>query len=522
MSTIFEQLITLTKFYSIFMKKSLSLKISSIFIFVVIVSGCQKDNVKGIRLNVNAKDAQNTYFDWETATTMPVSPSSPAVPMPWQSQSGSYIDPALLTDYSHSDGWDLIYNTFNNTAIATEYGQPAGGLYFALYNRYRGLLRFYLYIPPGLFGNSSDIEHGLSVYSDKNGIASKMLNFDGADIVDPTVSTPSFVKTTNTGVAVAGGWYAMQYEIAYDPAFSPTVYPDLGFTWNSKTLNISSISLDGTDVGTLSGNITQSSSTGFSLTGVVKGVGEIVSTVKKSNDTSSFTNTLINVAKNGLAGNISGVLSAIFGGSHTNSQAVDLKMNSTISLTGSLTGSQIVANNSLVFPGQNTANTIGAPTPLKSYPLGLFNLSGRPTIYVHTTSQPVTINENGQNVQYNLYSVQYTVSAQDIYNNLFETNGAIINTGTDGATIPFSSFNAQVVMINPSTQYNFSAIANHETIGDLNVYTGLPVTLQYLAEHGLPVINNQAAVRLIFKVVPNNGAPASTIVKTFTANLVNN
>lgn len=59
--------------------------------------------------------------------------------------------------------------------------------------------------------------------------------------------------------------------------------------------------------------------------------------------------------------------------------------------------------------------------------------------------------KNGQNVQYNQYSIQYTVSTQDIYNNLFKTNPSVINSNANGATIPFSSFSAQVVMINPNT-----------------------------------------------------------------------
>ncbi|MBE5320879.1 hypothetical protein IM793_17060 [Pedobacter sp. MR2016-19] len=505
------------------MKKAPSYKAIAFLISLFVFSGCHKDNLtKSITVKSTTKDVPNYYFNWETASNMPVAGSSPVVSLPWQSQSGNYIDPSLVSDYKSNDGWELVYNTFNPNVIATAANQPAGGLYFALYNRYRGIIRYYLYIPTGLFGNSSSIEHGLSTYSD-NSTSSKMLNFDGVDIVDPSISTPSFVKTNNQGVAVGGGWYSMQYEIGYDPAFADTTYPHLGFTWNSKTVNISQIALNGTNVGTLNGNITQPSS-GFDLAGTlingIVGAAEIYGTVATAGAASgTFLSGLGGAAAGGLAGNVTGFLSGIFGGNSNNSQEVDLKMNSTISLNGTLSGSQPLVPNSLVFPGQSVANTIGAPVPLIGHALGVFNLSARPTVNVHTTRQSVLVNEGGQNVPYNQYSIQYTVNSS-IFNSLVQQNTSVINSSATGASIQNLTY--QVVMINPNTGYNFNANATHENIGSLSVYTGSSVTLQYLAEHSLPVNNTQVAVRVSFNVVPNNGAPSSLIVKSFVANLVNN
>ncbi len=504
------------------MKNLTPSKAIALLIFLITFSGCHKDNLpKNIAVKATTSDAANYNFNWETATSMPVSPSSPVQPsLPWQSQSGSFIDASILSDYKKNDGWELVYNTFNPTVIPTATSQPAGGLYFALYNRYRGIIRYYLYIPSGLFGNSTNIEHGLSIYSDNN-TKSKMLNFDGVDIVDASVNTPAFTKTNNTGVAVGGGWYAMQYQIAYDPAFSSTSYPHLGFTWNSRTVNISQILLAGTQQGSISGNITQQSS-GFGWAGAlingILGAAEIYGTAGAGFSGTMGSN-LTSAATGGLAGNVTGFFSGIFGGNSNNTQEVDLTMNTTISLNGTLTSSQPLVPNSLVFPGQTVANTIGAPTPLYPNPLGVFNLTGKPTVNLHTTRTVVNVNDGGTIVPYNQYANQYTVDATT-FNNLFVKNATVINSDpTKGATI--QNLTTQVVVFNPNTGYNFTAYGNHETFGNYNVYTGSSVTLGYTVEHSQPT-NNQVAVRVSFNVVPNNGAPSSLIVKTFTANLVNN
>ncbi len=441
--------------------------------------------------------------------------------MPWQSQSGSYIDAALISDFKSHDGWDLVYDTFNPNVIPTAQSQPAGGLYFALYNRYRGLIRYYLYIPPGLFGNSSNIEHGLQLYSD-NATNSNMLNFDGVDIVDAANNTNAFTKTNNTGVAVGGGWYAMQYQLAYDPNFPNTSYPHLGFTWNSRTVNISQINLAGTQQGTIGGNITQPSS-GFNWAGTlingILGAAEVYGTAGLGFLGTMGTD-LKSAATGGAAGNITGFFSGIFGGSSGNNQEVDLTMNTTISLNGTLTSSQPLVPNSLVFPGQNIANTVGAPTPLISYPLGLFNLTGRPTVNLHTTISTVYVDQGGgQSIPYNQFANLYTVNSAT-FNNLFIKNLSVFNSDPNlGATI--QNLTTQVVVLNPDTGYQYQAYGRQENFGNYSAVTGSSVTLQYTNEHGQP-INDNVAVRVSFNVVPNNGAPSSLIVKTFLANLVNN
>lgn len=496
----------------------LVLILSSLLLFN---NSCKKIPISSITLkNAKSVDALNYPFNWMTATEMPVSPSSPNDPsMPWQSQSGSYIDAYLVNDYNYNDGWRLVYNTFNPTVIATATGEPAGGLYFAIYNRFRGLLRFYLYIPPGLFGNSSDIEHGLSVYSD-NGSTTSMLNFEGSDLIDPSINIDSITKTNNNGVAVGGGWYAMQYEIAYDPNFASTVYPDLGFAWNSRTVNITQIQVDGSQTGTISGNITKQSG-GFNWPGTLFNIGlgaaEIYGTAG-ANAFGGLAQKLIKGTNGGFSGTLSGLFSGIFGGNGADTEEVDLKMNTDISLNGTLTGSQPLVPNTLVVPGQTQGNTVGAPPPLISQPLGVFNLTGRPIINETTTESQVT-NPPGMSGIYNQYVNSYSVDG-NIFNQLFVTNPEIINSADSGAQI--ENLETEAVILNPvipSNPYALQIGGTLDTIGNYIAITGTSVGTTYTVVRNQPP-NDSVAVRVSFNVVPNNGARSSLIVKTFIANLL--
>src|SRR5450432_1216105 len=142
-----------------------------VFCTLIFLAGCKKDTTAYQQISVTNPDAKDGFpnypFNWETATTMMPSTTNPAYnpSMPWSSQSGAYIDANLISDYKSSDGWVLVFNTFNPTNNYYITNAANGGLYFALYNIYRGLLRFYLYVPAGQFGGGAEIQHGLSVYS---------------------------------------------------------------------------------------------------------------------------------------------------------------------------------------------------------------------------------------------------------------------------------------------------------------------------------------------------------------------
>jgi hypothetical protein len=212
----------------------------------------------------NGKDAPIPpfLFDWETATYMSTSPAN-VVPMPWQGAVGG-INGNIVDDFHKSDGWELIYNTFNSSTSPYVNQGPAGGLYFTLYNKYRGIIRFYLYIPLGTATPTSSIAHGLSLFP-QGSTSSPLLNFAASDIVDLSSNVSSVMKTNNQQINLLGNWIAVQYELAYDPNTKLTSYPSLALQWTAQAVNVTNISLAGTQTGTINGQITTPSS-GFNLT----------------------------------------------------------------------------------------------------------------------------------------------------------------------------------------------------------------------------------------------------------------
>lgn len=511
------------------MKKTIPLKIASAALLAASLLSCQKE--VGVSPNTatpgksKGQDiAANYSFDWENATTMPVSASSPVVYVPWQSQGGTPLDPGIVNDYHKSDGWDLIFDSFapdnfpnsgDRGAVATSNAQPSGGLYFALYNRFRGIIRYYMYVPPGLFGSSTQLEHGLQIYS-ANGSTSKMLNFESGEIVNADNNTSGFTKANKDGIPTTGGWYAMQYQIAFDPNFAGTSFPNLGFKWDTYSVSVNQINLNGTEVGSTKGTIT-TPQPDFNWANATVNLGLGIAEVflggipAGAAGNNGFT-ALQQAAQGGLSGSVSGLLNGIFGGNSANTQTVDLTMNSTITTTGTGTTSQIYESNSLRFPGQTNSGMNGV-APLVSYPLGLFNLPARPVVRADYSGDGVPHSN-----QLNDFYYTYQVDANAIKNSL-QQNLSVINTTSTGAQI--ANFNAEVLVLDlPS---NWDATGRREVIGNHVGYAGSSVSTHYSSYAYKGVRSGQVTVRVSFNVVPNtpvSGRAPIFIVKTFTANVV--
>ena len=461
----------------------------------------------------------NTFFNWETATTMPCDPSvnfNLRPSMPWSTQSGSSIDPGFLNDIKSADGWILVYNTFNNNTLPYP-PLPSGGLYFGLYNKYRGLLRFYIYIPQGFMSNSVNIQHGLNVYNGGNQNTS-MLNFNGSDLIDANINIQSFSKTNNIGVAFGGGWYAMQYEIAYDPNFAAS--SNLWLQWNSKAVNISDIKLNGTTTGSFTGAITQQVGP-TSLTSLIQQgftiAAEIYSLPSKF-ISNIFLKNLFDIGSKGILGQISGFLNGIFGGSSTNSQAINMTMNGTIDMKGTITSSTPLFPNTFNFPGQlSTQNIpINLGGALYNNPLGVFNLRERPIVNA-TAYTAISWSADGRR-QTKIPSTKFT----------FATPNIVINPAVK-SDANITLIKTDLIILNPNKGtniFNDFIGGNPENIGTIPAWTnplsfrGFPPFM--FATTLTPTTNstNIVLLRLIVKVTPNNGAPSSTIVKTFLANVI--
>lgn len=457
-----------------------------------------------------SKDIQAHYsFDWDnpSTTTMPVSArlNSPAVSVPWRSNGGLPLDPGIVNDYHRADGWSLVYCSFspddfpnpgNNGVVATASNLPAGGLYFALYNRFRGIIRYYLYVPPQSYGFSTQISHGLKVYSGSN--TTRALNFEKGEISDPAAGLSNgqgFTKTSKDGLPTTGGWYAMQYQIAYDPAITGSNYINPSFIWDTYSISVSQIQLNGTEVGTSRGTI-QNPAADSDLSNIILNGGLAVAEVFAG----GYTGGLATAFASGVAGNTTSFLSGIFGQTSGGDQTVDLKLNANITTTGTANSMSLYQTNAMPFPTQNIAGSNAVP-PLLTTPMGLFNLSKRP--YINTN---LVKNSDG--------SLSYSYTIRDnIERDLFQLNPSLSPTvaGNNGAT--YSDFKTEIVLYTSRTQL---VSGQSEIIGN-NVYlTGVNSISVKDAGRGHRLY--MAAVRVSFNVVPSNtSVPKQHIVQTFYA-----
>jgi len=482
---------------------------------VLFAAGCSKETDEA---RINVSDTKNepilaSPFDWENATYMPTKPAN-IVPVPWQGPVGG-IDGDIANDYKKSEGWELVYNTFNTNASPYIGQTPPGGLYFALYNKFRGLLRFYLYIPEGTATPSSSIAHGLSLYP--QGVStSSLLNFGSGDVVDVSTNTSSILKTNSQQLNLLGNWVAAQYEIAYDPNVKNTSFPNLGFQWTARTLNITDVSLKGTQVGTVSGTISTPAG-GFNLESLLNnisngqmqvfGLSEINKLKAKApadSPLATLLNSLSSTVTGFLNGNVSGVFSAIFGKSGS-SQRVNLDLKTEIEVTGTATNSVGITNPFFVISGQSNATTANGLIPAYNAPLGVFNVSSQPEI---------------------AYTVRMTREGSPREG--FKIRGSVEDIKKPSSLASLIVFNPNVI----NSTVASAQVVKEELIfiPDPGAWTGLS---SYGAERTESINNNTVYInptgfsfrggvqpfkvgwRYTIKVTPKNGSPEVNIVKTF-------
>lgn len=486
---------------------------------VLSFSSCQKEIAVSPNTVIPGKSVSKDYeanypFDWDNpaVTTMPVSArlNSPAVSVPWRSNGGLPLDPAIVNDYHRIDGWDLVYCSFSpddfprqglNGVVATALALPGGGLYFALYNRFRGVLRYYLYVPPGTYGYTTQIQHGLQVYSAGN--TTKALNFETNEICDNNASAAlgngrGFTKTNKDGLPITGGWYAMQYQIAYDPALTGSMYGNPSFRWDAYSVNISQINLDGTEVGTSRGVI-QTTTADYDWSNVNLGLAII------EGFASFGSGSVATAVASGIAGNTTGFLSGLFGTTSAGQQTVDLKINANISTTGSIKSNTPYLANAIPFPLQQVAGSNGV-APLINYPMGVFNLSGRPTVKLTTVS-------TGAYTENRVYTVDSSLEQQ-----VFQFNPYLGSqfSGSGGAS--YSNFKTELIYREAAATVSTLVSGKKETIGSSNYFTG--VNSVTIGSNQRDRVSFYVAVRVSFYVVPfNPSSPKQFIVKTFWANV---
>jgi len=525
------------------MQKVFYVSVLSLFL----LAGCsseQLDLKKSISVN-GAKDWIAPYsFNWEDPNLnwmpYPSGDNVARIPLPWNGQGSlsSTVDPDVLNDRKASDGWVLLYSTFSPVTLSWN---P----YFILYNKYRGLMRVFLYVNNSSFGSSSYLKNAITQPTNQYSI----LNFAGSEIVDVSQNQ---TKVTKIEPAPLDGsapfatfkWYMLQYELAYDPTITATNSanpPQLSFNINS--VDITQVNLGGTATGTLKGTLGATGPTDIfsSLTssisplgkGIIAAVGNsALSRYKTDEDTNSMgldnttfkaissgLTSLISTAAGSIPGTVYNVLSAIVGGSSGGGgQTVSLNLKADISLAGTMTNNTGLPSTpaSVYFPGSLLADANGnynvqGFVPLYNNTLGVFNITAKPTVTLNYNCYNLGSTGINQIYQYrvvnNSYSIQWNPAVLSIATISNLSTEVVVSTGT-----------------NDITSYLIGKSGRTETLqGTPNWWIGGNGSFDavFRTPNTTPRVrfyDNQVYVRISFVVHPNNGAPDVAIVKTFKAN----
>ncbi|WP_443945150.1 hypothetical protein ACJVDH_19875 [Pedobacter sp. AW1-32] len=464
--------------------------------------GLETDNQSTLLKPENRLAGTPAYaFDWENSDFMPTPAGSAAIPVPWGSGASRQFTVEIANDYKSVNGWTLVYNTFNTSV-------PQDRLYFILYNKYRGLLRMYYYLPntTNLIA-SANIVHKLGIEG-MYASSSPIMNFAGAQVVDFN-SNSGFASTLEQWQVAPATWYAFEYELAYDPNLYAQSFGTLNFIWPITSNQITQVAINGTITGTLTGNIstpgldltvspTISINNGSQLT--IKGDSDVEKAKPSiaSQLYSSLKNLVAGKLTSALGGVVENIFSGIFGGKNdASSDNVSLKIDASVSLTGTMTSNVLLSAGALSVPGYNQAFTPGF-TPLYNDVLGVFYLSNKPIMeeVVHIIPQKDSFGN------YITPKRQYVYSPRISSLNLI-FNPSVLNI----ATIQNIRYQA---VLHYSDMYEM--VGGHETVGESQYVIGSTVGT---TGQGGGVVG----VRVTFDVVPNDGSPKSVITKTFAVNV---
>ncbi|MDY0906170.1 hypothetical protein [Pedobacter sp. CFBP9032] len=471
-------------------------------------------------------------LDWENISFMPSPPNAAIVPVPWQSGLGGIkIDQDMIYDYAKSDGWELVYNTFTTSAVLN----PS---YFMLYNKYRGVLRSYFYFAPGQNYPANNIVCGLSI-NGPGAAASPALNFSGSDITDYNTNQAAVTQLQPYQVSATGSWYAAEFEIAYDRTTATTAYPTTTMQWQINPNSIARITLNGTQGGELNGTIAVPSSktnffgaltntfvnTALSLGGssVARGIGGFL----KEKET-----TVAGAVSNGLGGTISGFLNGIFGFTKrtTTNQKVSLTLNTSILVNGSSEVSSQIFDNTFAIPGTLNNNQAATFYPAYNIPMGVFYIDGKPKVLEKHTDTRVILPvppigepdpRNGRKEGYNSFDT-YTID-KNSFNLIF--NPAVLSDATiSNIRYEILAFEIEKILEIPKLPYSYEVSSSKkEDILSHGLVASDPLSIgigfMSLVPNKSIAKPSAFGVRVSFDVVPKDGSPKQTIIKTFKANV---
>jgi hypothetical protein len=418
------------------------------------------------------KPSFNFVFDWEQATEMPVPPGQPAVPMPWSHNAIRNYDPGLRYDFKKIDGWELLYCSFSDSI-------NFASRIFILYNKFRGLVRYYTYNHRFV---SSDISAARWLSNELTyemvGNTSQATNFAGQDIVDIGTVMP-YASLIDPWQIQENGWYITQFELAYDNNYLNYPLGKHRFTVGVNFVRLTDVVLNGVAA---TDKIVSLQAPGWNFISFWTRASKLESPNMQLNIKSAvgfdqlsgiFPQTVITNLKqatnSGQAGNI---LSA------TLIPGTDI-INCRIGVAGSVSwqfGQVGYVNTNVALPGPDNSTVIGLG-PVFNEPMGIFYLVSKPVIRYKKESGTLS-----ETYSLDVSSVNYII-------NPFVKNYADVE-----------NFKQEIVALDEKETKN---------ITEARMYAGKILK----ASKPLKILG----IRVSFDVTPKNGSKPIKLIKTFKA-----
>jgi hypothetical protein len=486
----------------------------------------------------------------------------------------SKVPSGIKDDIESIDGWEVLYNTIQSYDTETQYGTITYP-FIGIYNKYRGIIRFFYYHPLDSDGNDLVGILGLNESNTSkifnHSLVSESFSLDEGQQYVSCLGTAlsSDLSSIDNGLS-KNHWYCFEFELT---CYDPDDYSG-GLIFAIKSISRSNITLSGSITGSITGSIISESTSQSSLLSIdnlfsdseestsstvniitdednADTIGEILKDGAESSDKGStlidlfddvvddgvdaLKDGLSSFLTSGISGFFSSVTSSLFGSDSDYEQKVNLAVDLDLEAEGT-----IESYNSYVFD-----------LDMPDIKLGVFNLQEAPVI---EGSEIILVNTGLSNydvddVDSYMYTQSYQISKLDY--------SYVINPDIED-DIEVSLIFEKLVYIKEGSGYNLSSDCIIEGEADFvwgeqeAVYNGGKIiglndsTEMYQINTLIPFPSysfNQGAyrnysssssdfivedhienlfVKLVFKVVPKDSSTPIYIQKIFKCDIIEN
>ncbi|RKO70868.1 hypothetical protein D7322_14420 [Sphingobacterium puteale] len=371
-------------------------KILLVFALICLFS-CSKqelqpdDNINLAEINklANANNVLNASWLGSTDITIYTRNSSLiTVPLtvsyPWYSAGNPMA--VANPDIQPADGWELVYDNLGTAAKGVDFP------FFALYNKYRGILRLFLYNSQRVSANYFRGE----LYFRESNFSNSILSYVGDEAKSSYATYDPSEKQTVVAYANAySSWINFDFTLAnYDDRINKNNVLDFKmYSINESNINLSSTEFtlahelaNKAQLGTSSSSFSSTLQTGQKYIKTFDDTKKLLKEVGGLSNRPSLLTTIGSIASKSylnaipLFGQALGIVSAFIGGKSQPFQWQMLKFNGTLKLEGTFTSTVPVYTLSLA-----TSNDIPTGTVIKKLNttnFGVFNLKNNPELVI--------------------------------------------------------------------------------------------------------------------------------------------